>query len=179
MSNWSLVFVNWKAIDVAAEGEGHKVRAQRIAELFAERHVFGESALRYQWIPGCADKGAMGGTCQCMMVMHINGFHIAIEREEWEDESRHLATLLRRMAWEFPDDVTVGFKDEQMDDWMIVYPCKVRRPDQATDRDGRMRALLEAAKRCTPDPWAANGCDPAAYLRVHAAITDLIAHGEA
>lgn len=122
MSNWAIVIVAWASTDRAAEHEGHRNRVKR---LNPNRYRKDEPNNHpWQYVEPCSST-ALGGACEVVAVTHCNHFQPDCSDQDWYDpDENHLADQLRAMAWEYPEQVCIMWKDEHMIGYSTLYPLR-------------------------------------------------------
>ena len=116
MSNWSVVILNWSAVDDGPKELTNRHR-DRLREVDLEydsisgRGVGSNAWSASAWveIPPCPEPGSPGGACEFVAVTHINHF----VRDE-------LMVALAKFPWEMPEEVQVLWKNEEMERFEVV-----------------------------------------------------------
>jgi hypothetical protein len=106
MSNWAVVMVVWSDLE---PDDNHLARLERVSRRWAELELSTRTA---EWIvvPPCGHEYAPGSACEFVAATHWN--HFAPD---------DLLAALREESWEWPSDVGVLWKGEQMCHYQAVY----------------------------------------------------------
>lgn len=104
MSNWSVVILSWPSIDMLGEqSEETPEDHRRLREVNGAYLELSDRGGGWVVIPSCPDDKAPGSACEFVAVTHINHFG-----------PEDLLFALGSFAWEYPEEVHILWKSEDM-----------------------------------------------------------------
>ena len=115
MSNWSTVILTWSSLE-----KNHKERLAKITE-FMDVGYTRKINDEFYATPHNTDADSVWG--DFVVVMKVNAFR---PRKEFEWEDNELGEVLDSMTWEYPNEVEIFSKNEDMHVFMITHLCDVR-----------------------------------------------------